>query len=126
MSAGSFLRSRYQASWDTDQIHPIRVQPETIAMADSGSPTTTNSAPTGSITIPISAHVSGGTRSLGLIPRKFSLELTGTAPTGYVTGSRVSLPILTESFYNAVSVNDEVTYLGTTWQVISKTPESTR
>lgn len=126
MSAGQFTRSRYEASYDTDQIHPIRVQPETIALADSGTPTTTNAAPTGTITNPISAIVSGGKRTLGLKPRKFTIEVSGTPPTGYVAGSRVSVPILTESFYNSQAVGDEVTYLGTTWQVVSKTPEDVR
>lgn len=123
MSAGVFTRSRYQASYDDTQIHPIRVQPETIAMADSGAPTTTNAAPTGSISNPISAKVSAGRRELGLKPRRFVLEVTGTPPTNYSAGSRVTLPILTESFYNAIAVNDTVTYLGATWEVISKIPE---
>lgn len=125
MSAGAFTRSRYQASYDDTQIHPIRVQPETIAMADAGTPTTTNAAPTGSISNPISAKVSGGRRELGLKPRKFVIELTGTPPTNYSTGAQVALPILTESFYNALAINDTVSYLGTTWEIISKIPEDT-
>jgi hypothetical protein len=123
MSAGAFTRSRYQASYDDAEIHPIRVQPETIAMADSETPATTNAAPTDSITNPISAKVSAGRRELGLKPRKFVLEVTGTPPTGYSTGSQVTLPILTETFYNALAVNDTVSYLGATWEVISKIPE---
>lgn len=123
MSAGSFTRTRYQATWDNTQIHPIRVQPETLLLADSGSPTTVNSAPTGSVTVPISAKVSAGKRELGLKPRKFNLELTGEPPTGYDEGARISLPILTESFYEAIAVNDTVSYLSTTWEVISKDQE---
>ena len=126
MSAGSFLRTRYQASYDTSEIHPIRIQPETAAMAEEGAPTNTNDAPSGSVTNPISAVVSNSRRSLGLTPRKFNLQLTGTAPTGYVVGSTVAVPILTEAFYNSIAVNDEVTYLSTTWQVVSKTPEQVR
>lgn len=126
MSAGSFVRSRYQATYDGDNVHPIRVQPETIAMSEAGAPTNTNAPPSLDVTNPISAVVSRGNRSLGLIPRKFNLELTGTPPTGYVVGSRVSVPVLTGTFFSEVPVNSEVTYLGTTWQVISKTPEIVR
>lgn len=123
MSAGAFVRSKYQASYDTDQIHPIRVQPETIALAEDGAPTNTNAAPTTDITNPISAIVSKGRRGLGLHPRKFNLQLTGTPPATYITGSKVSIPILTTTFYNSIAVGSDVTYLGTTWQVISKSPE---
>jgi hypothetical protein len=126
MSAGPFERTRYQATYLSTAIHPIRVQPETIALAEAGAPTNTNDPPALSITIPISAVVSKSDRGLGLRPRKFNLELTGTPPTGYSPGSRVSVPILTEAFYESIPVNDEVTYLSTTWQVISKTPESVR
>lgn len=126
MSAGAFLRSRYQATYDGDAIHPIRVQPETIAMAEEGAPTNTNAPPSGSITNPISAVVSRSSRALGLKPRKFNLQLTGTPPTGYVAGSKVSVPVLTPGFFIEVPINDEVTYLGTTWQVISKTEEEVR
>lgn len=126
MSAGPFTRSRYQASWNTARIYPIRVQPETIAIAQSGAPTVTNAPPTEDITEEPSAVVSKPKNGLGLGPRKFTLELVGTPPTGYTAGSQITVPILTETFYNDTPRNSIVTYLGTTWEVVSKTPESAR
>jgi hypothetical protein len=123
MSAGKFSRSKYQASYNTSAIHPIRIQPETALMSKVGSPGTTNAAPTGSITNEISAQVSAGKRQLGLKPRKFVLELVGDPPDNYEEGSRVTLPILTESFFTGVAKGDTVSYLGTTWQVVSKNVE---
>lgn len=123
MSAGNFTRSRYEATYDNTQIHPIRVQPETLLMADASSTSTVNAPPSAGVTNPISAEVSTGKRSLGLKPRKFNMVLAGTPPTGYSLGSRVSLPILTESFYTALSINDTINYLGTTWTLVSKSPE---
>ena len=123
MSSGTFLRSRYAATWDTGAIHPIRVQPETIAMALTSNTTTTNAPPSGAINNPISAMVSRPLRGKGLRPRKVTLQLTGTAPTGYANGSVVSLPVLNTTLFAALTNGVSVNYLGTTWEVISTDPE---
>lgn len=126
MSAGRFSRTRYEASYlDSNPIHPVRVQPETLALASQGDPVVTNSAPTGSISNPISALVTLGKRARGLRPRSISIQLKDgeTPPTGYVAGSIARVPLLREVMYNAVNVGDDVTYLGVDWQVIGKSPE---
>lgn len=114
MSAGAFVNVRYVASYgDGDQIHPIRVQPETLAAtADS----VENGASPLALTSPISANVSQSTRSLGLHARIVYARLSGTPPTGYATGSRIRIPALSEAFFNACAPKGtELTYLGTTW-----------
>lgn len=120
MSAGEFVRSRYES--DAGNVHPIRVQPETIA-ATIGS---ANTAPAGTIDLSISAKVSGGRRELGLIARKVRLAFTGAAPTGYAEDSIVSIPILTPTVYDGIAVGTTGTYLGAAVEVVGKTPESSR
>lgn len=123
MSAGGFSRSKYAATYDTGAIHPIRVQPETIEMALTSSTTTTNAPPSGAVNNPISALVSRPLRGKGLRPRKVTLQLSGTAPTGYAAGSVVSLPVLNTTLFAGLTNGTSVNYLGTTWEVISTDPE---
>lgn len=124
MSAGSFVLSRYQASYATTQIHPIRVQPETVSAATTDTTPVPNSAPTGAVNNPISAVVSRSRRSRGLLPRVIRLRLTtGTPAGGYIAGSVTVIPALTETFYNACPVGKTVTYLGATWTVVGRSAE---
>lgn len=124
MSAGLFQLSRYAAVYNASAIHPIRVQPETIAMSTIGTPAVTNAAPTGAVNNPISAIVSRSNRSRGLIPRRVRLRYaTGTLPTGYDTRSVTVIPILNATFAGAVSIGTQVTYLGATWTVVGVIPE---
>jgi hypothetical protein len=125
MSAGVFTRSRYTASYAV-QTHPIRVQPETIAATTTGATPVTNAAPAGAITIPISAKVTGSNKSLGLSARKVRLIVTGTPPTGYKAGSIVTIPALQPAFFNACTPATPVSYLGTTWEVVSRIAEVTK
>lgn len=120
MSAGEFVRSRYES--DAGNIHPIRVQPETVA-ASIGS---ANAAPVGTVDVPISAKVSGGRRELGLIARRVRLAFTAGAPTDYAEDSIVSIPILTPAVFNAIAVGQTGTYLGLGVEVVGKTPESSK
>lgn len=121
MSSGAFIRSRYQATYNTANIHPIRVQPETIAASIGG---VTNAAPTGTQNNPISAKVSGSKRTVGLIPRKIIIAApTSSPPTGYLPGGKTTIPALTESFYNAAIKGVTCTYLGAAFQVIGRTTE---
>lgn len=118
MSAGAFLKSKYAASYDAGtQIHPIRVQPETTTCTVGG---VQNDEPVGAITNPISALVSRGRRSRGLIVRTVTLAAAVDGqPTGYKAGGLTTIPCLTEAFYNAcvaattttvVSYNGVATY----------------
>lgn len=122
MSAGVFTSSKYAASYDTE-VHPIRVQPETIA-ASIG--TTTNAAPTGAVTNPISASVSHGRRRLGLNARLVRLTyIAGTVPTGYnPSGGTITIPALNTAFYNAAIRGAAATYLGVAMTVQGRTQES--
>lgn len=126
MSAGTFIRSRYQASYGGGTaIHPIRVQPETIAF-DAGSDT--NDPPSGAINNPISAKISLSSRGLGLRPRFVTIQLpsTSTPPTGYRAGSITKIPILTPGVFASLAPGDEVTYLGVPWSVVSTTAEEVK
>jgi hypothetical protein len=114
MSAGPFQLSRYER--DNADIHPIRVQPETIIGG-------TNPAPGGAPTSDISARVSGGRRTLGLTARKVRFVFTAGAPTGYRPGSVLTLPVLTPAAYAALTRGSTFTYLGGTATVVGKSPE---
>lgn len=125
MSAGTFGKTFYQASYGGGtNIHPIKVQPETIAASTGDAD---NDPPTGPITNPISAQASGGRRSIGLHARIIYLQLLGTPPAEYSAGSRTKIPCLTEAFYNAaIAPGATISYLGTTWKVIGSSEEKVR
>jgi hypothetical protein len=121
MSAGGFTVTRYSATYDSTEIHPIRVQPETLLASVGG---TANSAPSGSVTNPISARVTGGSRTLGLIARKVRLRLPPTGqPTGYLAGGVITIPALNQTFYNACVKGAAITYLEVTCTVLGRTTE---
>lgn len=114
MSAGIFTRSSYEA--DSGEIHPIRVQPETIGTA--------NAAPAGTITSGISARVGGSRRSLGLHARGIRLAFPETgAPAGYKAGGTTFIPILTPAAFTPLQKNATFTYLGVACTILSKVPE---
>lgn len=120
MSAGAFVRARYGASYALE-VHPIRVQPETLAATIGG---TVNAAPAGAITNPISARASGSKRSLGLNARKVQLAAPATnPPAGYQAGGVTSIPALGEAFYNLAIKGTTCTYLGAAFTVVSRTTE---
>jgi len=123
MSAGQFELSRYEASYG-EEIHPIRIQPETATAAIGG---TNNNPPAGAATNPISAVVSAGRRSKGLNPRLVSLRAPATGqPAGYLANGLTVIPALTEAFFNAAVAGAEVTYLGSTYTVVGRSPEIVR
>lgn len=127
MSAGRFLRSRYIASYNTDNIHPIRVQPETLELTVPGPPIVANTAPIGATNQPFSAVISRGIRQLGLRPRTVTIELTsGTPPAGYDIRSRVTLPVLNLQLPPLLVPGTPIEYLGADWEVVSFQPEITR
>lgn len=121
MSGGVFSISRYASDYNAGaEIHPIRVQPETI-LATTG--LVDNDPPSGTLTSPISARISGSQRTLGLVARRIRLRVTGDPPATYAEGSRTTIPALTPAFYAACVKGTEVTYLGTTWEVTGRTAE---
>lgn len=115
MSAGPFLKARYRASYGSaDQIHPIRVQPETVTCDIGG---TTNDLPGQAINNPISAVVSRGRSQRGLKCRTVTLRTPiSSPPTGYLPGGFITIPCLTQAFFDAAADADDtttVTYLNT-------------
>ena len=121
MSAGVFVNSRYEA--DNGEIHPCRVQPETVA-ANIGS---ANSAPAGAVTIPFKARSSGGRRAYGLKMRAVSVRFTAALPDGYAANQILRIPVLSKSVYDAVVANETTgTYLGASIIVVGKLREGGR
>lgn len=121
MSAGEFSKTKYAASYgDGTAIHPIRVQPETVTCTVGG---VANTAPAGAVNNPISALVSRGRRSKGLIVRTVTLVAPATSPpTGYKPGGLTTIPCLTETFYEACAVATDATtvsYNGSTTYKVS-------
>lgn len=121
MSAGNFIRTFYEA--DNAEIHPLRLQPETLgATFDS----VDNDAPEGPATSEISAQVTGSRRGLGLFARYVTVAFTATPPAGYALGQRYRITVPSLSVFTAIAPNSEGTYLGIATQVISKSPEQRR
>lgn len=120
MSSGSFARSKYAD--DSGVVHPIRIQPETLALTIGG---TANAAPAGNIAAGVvSAKVSGSSRSLGLTARKVRFQFSGAVPDGYKPASTISLPWLVQSTFGAISPNATGTYLGQPIIVLGKSGET--
>lgn len=120
MSAGNFQTSFYSSN-RTGLIHPIRIQPETLALSVGG---VANAAPAGPATNPISAQVSQSKRSLGLNARTVTIKFPTAPPTDYAVGSTITLPWLNDANFDAITRGDEVTYLGATGEVVGTKPES--
>jgi len=121
MSAGAFSRTFYES--DTGLIHPIRLQPETLAATIEGQALDPVAGPT---TSSISAQVTGSRRGLGLFARYVTVAFTGTPPTGYLAGQSYRLTVCDPAIYAAINVLDDGLYLGAVIQVVSKTPERIR
>jgi len=122
MSSGSFTITKYAASYGNgDQIHPIRVQPETITAAIGS---VTNAAPSGTQNNPIQCRVSGGKRQIGLLARYITIQFPATdQPTNYQAGGTTRIPALTEAFYNAAVKGADITYLTKTCKIVSRSRE---
>lgn len=121
MSSGPYLRAFYQTN--SDLIAPIRIQPETGALALSEA---NNTIPAGPADIPVSARVSNNNRSIGIKPRTVTIRFTGTPPTGYSPNSNITLPWLVPTTWEALSVGSTGTYLGTAVTLVGKAPERIR
>jgi len=125
MSAGAYTRTKYAASYGSStNVHPIRVQPETLAATIDG---TANDPPSADISNPISASISRNRNSLGLRARIVILEAPATGqPTGYKPGGLTKIPALTQAFFNAAVKGATCTYLGASFEVVSKSDEIVR
>lgn len=120
MSAGSFIRSRYQTNGGA--ICRIRVQPETELM---GVGAGFNDAPEGAVNTATTAKVSKGRREYGIGPRKIGIVFdAGNEPDGYNPGDILYVPILKRTTYDAIVVDGTVTYLANSARVVSKLEES--
>lgn len=120
MSAGAFVRSRYEA--DNGDIHPIRVQPETLA-ASLGS---VNAAPAGTVDVNLFARARKSRRAFGLGARTVRIRFTATPPAGYAINQILTVPVLTLAVYNAIVADTAITYLGVAAEVVGVSPESRR
>lgn len=116
MSAGAFVVSRYQAAYNAAQIHPIKVQPETLALVINA---VTNDPPVAAATSPISASVSSGKRQLGLTAAKVSIRFSAAPPAGYLANSTIRLPLLNTAIRAAAVRSATGTYLGVAIIVVS-------
>ena len=122
MSAGPFSNSFYLSS-ELGTVHPIRVQPETIALTLGGQ---ANTAPSGTGAIGPSAQVGGGKRSIGINARTVSIRLTADKD-GYKAGSVIRLPWLANSTFAALTPKVTTgTYLSTACILVGKSPETVR
>lgn len=122
MSSGAFLDSFYISN-ELSSTHPIRVQPETVALELGG---TANAAPAGTGAILPSAQVSRGKRSIGINARTVTIEFTATK-SGYLAGSKITLPWLTFSTFAAIKPKVTTgTYQEVACKVVGKSPETVR
>lgn len=123
MSAGRFARASYETN--DGNVVPIRVQPETIS-ASIGA--TTNAEPATAILSGWpSACVSSGRTSCGINARLVRLQFDdGAAPDGYQEGGTITIPALTPAFFNAASVGQAATYLGSAATIVGRTAETIR
>lgn len=124
MSAGAFVNSRYRASYAAPiQIHPIRVQPETLAAEIDG---LSNDPPTDAVNNPIIANSTGSRRANGLTARRIRLQLplATTPPTGYRPGSITTIPVLQPALFALAQKGVACNYLGVVWTVVGRIAES--
>lgn len=122
MSAGSFIRSIYETN--SGDFARIRVQPETELATDG---TTPNDAAAGPVNLPVAAKISRGNREYGILPRRIGVVFeTGNEPAGYEAGNVIYIPALTRAFFDAVDVDQQITYLNSNANVVSKLEENIR
>lgn len=121
MSAGPFTRTFYED--DDGEIHPIRLQPETLTATFAS---TANAAPAGPVDADNSAQVTGSRRGLGLFARYVTVIFTATPPTGYSTGKYYKIAVPNPTVFDGITLFSVGEYLGVATQVISKTPEVVR
>lgn len=120
MSSGTFTIAKYQA--DSGEIHPIRVQPETLLL-NVGS---VNAQATGTLSSDISVRARKGKREFGIGARTVSFRFTAAPPTDYAANQTYTMPILTAAVWDAAVKGTTGTYLSTAIQVAGKSRESVK
>jgi len=118
MSAGAFVRSKYES--DSGEIYSIRLQEETIAATIASAP---NAAPSGAVTGEPSAFARGSRRGIGVNARGIRVAFTAAPPTGYLAGQVLSVPILQKTVWDGIARLDTGTYIGAAVEVVSKYAE---
>ena len=121
MSAGVFTLTFYEE--DGGDIHPIRLQPETLQATFEG---VDNDPPAGPTTSDISAQVTGSRRGLGLFARYVTVKFTGTPPATYAANQVYKITVPSKTVYDAITKGSDGTYLGVATQVVSLTDEVQR
>lgn len=119
MSAGAFVLSKYQRN--DGEIHPIRVQPETLGLVVDGN---NNDAPAGASTRRTLALIGKANGGYGVRPRKINVRFTGTVPTDYKVDQTYCIPAMQEAIWNAAITGATGTYLGQAIEVVSVSAES--
>jgi hypothetical protein len=90
MSTGAFVASKYTDSLNGN-IHPIRVQPETLTLTIGGQ---ANAAPAGAINSALRAFSSSRRRRGAVCARKVGLVVTAGGDNEYEVGSILYVPVL--------------------------------
>ena len=122
MAAGSFLSTVYQAN-QSARRYKVKVKADTESLTIGA----VVNAPVGGIpTEQVSAQVGGSRRGIGMHARHVTLEFTAALPTGFVTGSTVTVPILKPDVFDALNGGEAGSYLGVPVKVIGLTPEKFR
>lgn len=119
MSAGAFLRSRYESN--SGGIYNIRVQPETLEFTANS---VANDPPAGAVDQEISARASGSKRTLGMNARTVTFVFSGTPPGTYKADSPITIPVLTATAWDSYLRGSTGTYLSTAIVVVGKSAES--
>lgn len=127
MSTGAFTTIGYQATYDATQIHPIRVQPETLGLSVTvgGAPVANDGELATAINNPVSARVSGGRRQKGLNARLIRISFGDSPPDDYKPFSTITLPAVNPALL-AAPAGATGTYLATAITVVGTTPERVR
>jgi len=121
MSAGAFARSKYEA--DNDDVHPIKVQEETLTANLGG----VNAAPAGAVDNTQRVRVSGGKRAYGVKARYASIRFTAQPPATYKADQVLRIPILTKAIFDGLIPDVTTgTYLNVACIVVGKTGQSGR
>lgn len=123
MSAGEFVTALYETSSDNGgDVHPMRVQPETLTLTIGGTP---NAASPGPSTSALFARARKSKRAYGVGARLVRLRFTGTLPTGY-SGDEVTVPVMQPSVFSGYTPLSTGTYLGADVEVVSRIAETYR
>lgn len=124
MSAGNFVTANYSDNFGN--LYPISIQPETESLTLA---TVANTAAAGPLppNLP-SVSVSRGRRTNGVNARLCRFKFSGTLPDGYQTNGILTLPVLTQTTFDAWGKGSTGTYTlnGTAFDVefVGKTAET--